>query len=496
MATLRPLEYHDGYLPIADHGLIGDGMTAALVGDDRRAELGRLGFALRASAGIKASSGFVGRTARRMLNRHPAGRGPGAFCVAVGRRRCEGALQATPDDSLLATREVWQNWVKRISYDGLQRTLVHRAAITLKLLDYLPSGAIVAALTSSLPERVGGPRNWDYRYSWVRDAAFWVYALLRVGLVDEAANFLRWVLGAIQHDGRPRVLYNLDGKLPPPEAHDEELAGYRGSRPVRWGNAAADQIQHDVFGEILDCAWQWASNHGDLGLPLWKGLRGCIKAAERAWSTPDQGICEVRTPGRPFTYSAAMCQVALDRGARLVEKFNFPGDAARWRATSDQIRQTILTQAWDEQARSLTEHLGGGGLDASLLCLPLRRVVPADDPRMIATTAAIADKLGAGGGLLYRYLPRESPDGLPGHEGAFLLCSFWLVDNLALQGRVDEAMNLYDSLCGRANELGLLPEQIDPVGGEFLGNFPQAFSHVGLISSGVNLSRILVQKQS
>jgi GH15 family glucan-1,4-alpha-glucosidase len=213
-----------------------------------------------------------------------------------------------------------------------------------------------------------------------------------------------------------------------------------------------------------------------------------VDAAGREWREPDHGIWEVRTPGRTFTYSAALCHVALDRGVRLAERHGLPGDVARWRAEADLIRTAILEKAWDERLNSLTEHLDGGGLDASLLTLPLRRVVPADHPRMIATTEAVRRRLGAGHGLLYRYLPDESPDGLPGHEGAFLLCSFWLVDNLVGQGRADEAVELFESLCARANPLGLLPEQIDPSTGAFLGNFPQAFSHVGLISSAVNLA--------
>jgi GH15 family glucan-1,4-alpha-glucosidase len=220
-----------------------------------------------------------------------------------------------------------------------------------------------------------------------------------------------------------------------------------------------------------------------------------VEAAGREWRDPDHGIWEVRTPGRTFTYSAALCQVALDRGARMAERFGLPGAVARWRAEAERIRTAILEEAWDPGLGSLTEHLGGGGLDASLLTLPLRRVVPLDHPRMTATTEAIRRRLGAGAGLLYRYLPDESPDGLPGHEGAFLLCSFWLVDNLAGQGRVDDAIELFESLCARANPLGLLPEQIDPSTGAFLGNFPQAFSHVGLISSAVNLAHTLASRR-
>jgi GH15 family glucan-1,4-alpha-glucosidase len=228
----------------------------------------------------------------------------------------------------------------------------------------------------------------------------------------------------------------------------------------------------------------------ELDRALWVRLRELVEAARRYWCEPDHGIWEVRTPGRLFTYSAALCQVALDRGARLAERFGLRGDVEGWRVEAEHIRQAILAEAWDTEMRSLTEHLGGGGLDASLLALPLRRVIAADHPHMVATAAAICERLGAGNGLLYRYLPDKSPDGLPGHEGAFLLCSFWLVDNLAQQGQLDEASALFDSLCARANALGLLPEQIDPGSGAFLGNYPQAFSHVGLISSGINLARL------
>jgi GH15 family glucan-1,4-alpha-glucosidase len=230
---------------------------------------------------------------------------------------------------------------------------------------------------------------------------------------------------------------------------------------------------------------------GQVDQPLWERLHGLIEEARVVWRRPDNGIWEVRTRGRVFTYSAAMCQVALDRGARIAERFGLAGDVGGWRAEAERIRGAVLEDAWDPGVGSLTEHLGGGGLDASLLALPLRRVIPADHPRMAATTDAIVRRLGAGNGLMYRYLPDESPDGLPGDEGAFLLCSFWLVDNLAKQGRLNEAMDLYDSLCARAGPLGLLPEQIDPSTGAFLGNYPRGFSHIGVISSGVNLARAM-----
>lgn len=573
-----PLPRIDGYLPLEDHGLIGDGSTAALVARDGTVawlcvprfdapplfcglldvtrgggfrialdglteghqayepDTGVLVTELRspeATIRVTDAMTFVDgasllderEMARgELLRRIEVLRGPAAVRIVLAPRdgadasgvHLESSLPLTGwethvqlnegavawvalrwrsqaeggrhEDVLERTRQAWLAWSTHLRYDGPQRALVRRSALTLKLLDYFGNGAIVAAPTSSLPEAIGGSRNWDYRYAWIRDAAFSVDALRAIGLVDEARGFLRWALRAFARSGQPRVLYAVDGTAPEPERVDPDLDGYRHSRPVRWGNAAADQIQHDVYGEIVDCAHQWAMHHGNLPPDLWAQLRGLIDAASLAWRSPDQGIWEVRTPGRVFTYSAAVCHVALDRGARLAERFGLDGDVAGWRRSAAEIREAILTEAWDDTERLLTEHLGGGNADASLLTLPLRQVVPATHPRMVSTTSAIVRRLGAGHGLLFRYLPQQSPDGLPGHEGAFLLCSFWLVDNLALQGRREEAHALYESLCARANAVGLLPEQIDPASGAFLGNFPQAFSHVGVIQSGIRLA--------
>ncbi|HEX2171507.1 MAG TPA: glycoside hydrolase family 15 protein, partial [Dehalococcoidia bacterium] len=240
-----------------------------------------------------------------------------------------------PDRILRETIGAWRRWLQSFIYDGPQEPLVRRSAVTLKLLDYFANGAMVAAATSSLPEAIGGPRNWDYRFTWIRDAAYSVYALRRIGLTEQAWLFLSWVLDVAERAGRPRVLYDLDGTQPPPERVDPDLEGYRRSAPVRWGNAAADQRQHDVYGEILDCAYQWAVRGGVLEEPLWRRLRVMVEAARDQWNTPDHGIWEVRTPGRVFTYSAALCQVALDRGARLAEAFGLPGDVAGWRRSAD-----------------------------------------------------------------------------------------------------------------------------------------------------------------
>ncbi|WP_030378273.1 MULTISPECIES: glycoside hydrolase family 15 protein [unclassified Streptomyces] len=394
------------------------------------------------------------------------------------------------DGMLRATADAWHRWMRHFDYGGPEEPLVRRAAITLKLCDDWANGSLVAAPTSSLPAPIGGIRNWDYRYAWIRDAAYAVFALRRIGFRGEADAFLGWVLDAFEYSRRPRIMYDLRGGPVPDEVEDAELEGYQRSAPVRWGNGAADQRQHDVYGEILDCAHQWLRSGGEIQPALWASLAGLADTAERAWRQPDQGIWEVRSEGRVFTYSAGLCQVALDRAARIGERLGLPGRIAEWRASADELRRLVLEQSWDEKAQTLSAHLDGGGvLDASLLALPLRQVLPADHPRMVATTKAVSERLSAGGGLLYRYVHEESPDGLAGDEGAFVLCSFWLVDNLIGQGRIAEAEELYASLCARSSPLGLLSEQINPSTGEFMGNFPQAFSHIGVIASGVNLAR-------
>ena len=395
------------------------------------------------------------------------------------------------EDSYQDTIRFWQSWIEASTYSGRWIEMVNRSAITLKLLTSYSNSSMVAAATFGLPEAIPGERNWDYRYTWIRDAALSVYALLRIGYPNEAASFLAWVLAAVENGETPGVLYDLDGNIPLTEQIDPELEGYRKSRPVRWGNAAASQLQNDVLGEILDCAFQWSRCHGNIEAGLWSSLAKLVEAAEKGWREPDHGIWEVRKSRRPFTYSAVMCHTAVVRGAAIAEQFGLPANIPRWRASAEDIRRTILEEAWDKERETLTAYLGGRALDASLLSLPLRRFIAFDDPRMVGTARAIARELDAGDGLLFRYNPEEIDDGLPGREGAFLLCSFWMVDNLAGQGRIDEALRMYESLCRRAGPLGLLPEQIDPESGLFLGNYPQAFSHIGLISSGILLSRLM-----
>jgi alpha,alpha-trehalase len=396
---------------------------------------------------------------------------------------------SSPEERLDATRTAWRRWLRHVTYDGPEAEAVRRSAIVLKLLDYFQTGSMVAAATSSLPEWIGGARNWDYRYTWVRDAAFAVHAFHRIGMFHEARSFLGWVLDAVEEGGRPCVAYSLDGQRVPEEREDDRLSGYRGSSPVRWGNAVRHQHQHDVFGEVLDCAYQWVHHEGRIEPHLWKKLCHLADGAAQEWSKADHGIWEVRTDGHPYTYSAGLCHVALDRAARIAEANDLDAPVDRWRREAARIEEAILQRAWDPRRGCITERLDGGALDASLLALPLRRVVDACHPRMRATTDAIARHLSAGDGLLYRYLPDESPDGMSGDEGAFVLCSFWLVENLVLQGKAEEAQGIFERLCARRNHVGLLAEQIHPETGEFLGNFPQAMSHVGLIAAAVRLDR-------
>ncbi|MDZ7727730.1 MAG: glycoside hydrolase family 15 protein [Dehalococcoidia bacterium] len=389
------------------------------------------------------------------------------------------------------TEAHWREWLSRCTYDGPHAGMVRRSLLTLRLLDYALTGAIVAAPTTSLPETIGGIRNWDYRFCWIRDAAFTLYSFLTIGYPEEAENYLNWVLDVTRGDPRAlRVLYPIEGADHVPEQVLDHLEGYRGSAPVRIGNGAEAQRQLDMYGEVLDCAWLMHRRGGIIGETLWELLRAIVDYVCEVWSLPDHGPWEVRSEPRHFVYSKVLCWVAVDRGVRLAEERGFACELDRWRETRSAIATEIETHGYKEPPGTYTAAYDGEDLDAALLALPLRRFVDANEPRMAATIERIRTELAMEGApeLLHRVSPGFE-DGLHGDEGAFLLCSFWLADCLAIQDRPEAAEDLINSLMGHANDVGLFAEMYDARTGNQLGNFPQAFTHIALINALVNLHR-------
>ena len=402
---------------------------------------------------------------------------------------------ASPDDSLAwldETLAAWARWVEHepvtVSWAGALQPQVTRSMLALKLLIHADTGAIAAAATTSLPEEIGGVRNWDYRFTWIRDASLTAQALTAIGHEREAIDFLHWAERAAagcEPGWEIQIMYGLRGERELPEQELTHLAGYRGSRPVRIGNGAATQRQLDVYGELLDSAWELARRGARLEAPIWEFLAHAAERATRAADEPDFGIWEVRSEPRHFVYSKAMLWVALDRAVRLAERDgHLQGDVAHWRATRDALHAQVLARGYDAQLGAFTQAYGTRELDASNLLLPIHGVLPADDPRMLGTLDRTLEQL-TENGLVYRY---RGDDGLPGEEGAFLLCTFWLADALALAGRVDEAWRIFEAAAGCASPLGLLAEQADAHSRELLGNYPQAFSHIGLINSALYLA--------
>jgi GH15 family glucan-1,4-alpha-glucosidase len=382
---------------------------------------------------------------------------------------------------LRGTECFWREWAGARDYDGPWRDAVVRSALALKLLVYAPSGAIAAAVSTSLPETIGGERNWDYRFSWPRDSSFAMRSLLGLGCSRESEAFFFWLMHASQlTHPEVRVLYRLDGR-PESDERSLPLAGYRGSRPVRAGNAAAGQTQNDVYGEVLDAAAQIARSTGELDRDEARRLAKIADHVCGIWQKPDMGIWEVRGDSAHFTQSKMMCAVALDRACELADKDFLRGDVTRWRREGSRIRQFVESRCYSERKQSYTRSADEDSLDAALLMGVIARYDEPNAPRLVGTVDAVRREL-AEGPLVHRYV---GDDGLPGEEGAFLACSFWLAEAYACQGRLDEATELMDELVGFANDVGLYAEEIDPATGEFLGNFPQGLSHLALISAAV-----------
>jgi GH15 family glucan-1,4-alpha-glucosidase len=416
----------------------------------------------------------------------------------------ECPAHAKAEEIFRDTVAFWRRWLSKCSYIGRWREMVHRSALTLKLLSFQPTGAIVASPTCSLPEAIGGTRNWDYRYTWIRDAAFTLYGFLRIGFTEEAAQFKdwlekRWRDDANKEQGPLQLMYGIDGRTKLDEFVLDHLEGYRGSRPVRIGNAAHDQLQLDIYGELMDAVYLHNKYVEPIGYDAWLRLRRLVDWLCENWQRPDNGVWEVRGGRRQFVYSKLMSWVAVDRGLRLADKRSLPADRERWLQTRDAIYEEVMDKGWNAARQAFVQSYGSDALDASNLLMPLVFFMAPSDPRMLKTVDAIRQPVAVGGlaaeGLVYRYNSASAPDGISGQEGTFNMCSFWLVEALTRAGRTDpkrleDARLLFEQMLGYANHLGLYAEQTG-VSGEALGNFPQAFTHLALISAAFNLDRTL-----
>jgi GH15 family glucan-1,4-alpha-glucosidase len=404
--------------------------------------------------------------------------------------------EKTGEAAFHETVDFWKLWLSQCRYTGRWREMLQRSALVLKLLTYAPTGAIVAAPTTSLPEEIGGVRNWDYRYCWMRDASFTLYALMRLGFSEEAGHFMNWLeerCRELKPDDSLQPMYSVTGNHDLTEEILPHLKGYRDSRPVRIGNAAYRQSQLDIYGELLDSVYLYNKYGAPISYDLWRNLERLLNYVCDNWRRPDEGIWEIRGEPRHFVYSKLMCWVALDRGLRLANKRSFPANYERWLKNRDEIYCEIMERGWNKNRRAFVQYYGSDELDASLLLMPLVFFVSPSDPRMIQTMERIQERL-AMDSLVHRYsIAGDDPvDGIEGREGAFSVCSFWLVEAMTRAGRVEEARLMFEKMLGYANHVGLYAEEIGHCG-EALGNFPQALTHLGLISAAFNLDRVLAK---
>jgi GH15 family glucan-1,4-alpha-glucosidase len=392
------------------------------------------------------------------------------------------------------TIEYWRRWLSKSRYQGRWREVVHRSALTLKLLTYRPTGGIVAAPTTSLPEHIGGGRNWDYRYTWIRDAAFSLYALLRLGFTDEAAAFMDWLRDRFTETrpgelGPLQIMYGIDGRSELDEEVLEHFEGYRGSAPVRIGNGAAEQLQLDIYGELIDSVYFFGRHGSPIDHESWVDLTRVIDWICENWDQADEGIWEERGGRKQYTYSRLMSWVGLDRAVRMALDRGLPADLPKWQSSRDLIYHQIMAKGWHPERQAFVQHYDSEFLDAAVLLMPLVNFVAPTDRRWLSTLDAMGEEL-VSDSLVYRYNVEASPDGLEGEEGTFSICTFWYVEALARAGRVDEARLAFEKMLTYANHLGLYAEQIG-LTGEALGNFPQAFTHLALINAAFYLDREL-----
>ncbi len=461
---------------LVEHGVLfsSPGLTLAL---STQTPLERRGFGVVAEFTVR-----VGDSATFSLEQADAGVLPPALSRAEAAELFERTVR------------YWRGWLSHSRYQGRWREMVDRSALTLKLLTYRPTGAIVAAPTTSLPELLGGERNWDYRYTWIRDAAFSLYGLLRLGFTEEAEAFSGWLTERFREcradeTGPLQIMYGIDGRSDLEEEVLGHLEGYRGSAPVRIGNGAANQLQLDIYGELVDSVYLFNKYGRPIYHEGWEALQRIVDWVCENWDRPDEGIWEVRGGQHDFVYSRLMCWVAIERAIRVARQRGLPADLVRWLQARDAVYAQIMERGWNEKRGAFVQHYETDHLDASLLLMPLVKFIAPTDPRWLSTLDAISDEL-VSDSLVYRYNVDASPDGLRGEEGTFSMCSFWYVEALTRAGRLDDARLAFEKMLTYANHLGHYSEEIGP-SGEQLGNFPQAFTHLALISAAFNLDREL-----